>query len=206
MALVVVAIAWLVIGLISSIFMARRGHNFSTWWYFGVFFGPFVIPLATYVLLTDTSNTKWVNAPAPAPSRSAKLRALAGYDGSEASFDALRSAIEVLGPDRVDVTLLTVLDYDVPFVESGEPLDNSDEQRASRLLREASARLRSTSGISSAAAIRTGEPVHALLQFAKENDVAVIVVGRRGAGASNRILGSVADSLTESSQLPILFG
>jgi nucleotide-binding universal stress UspA family protein len=201
-----IAFGWLVIGLVSSLIMARRGHNFSTWWYFGAFFGPFVIPLATYVLLTDEPHTKWVAAPINPDRLRANLRVLVGYDGSKSSFDALRAALPVLGPERIDVTLLTVLDLDTPLSESGVPQDDSDEQKANRALREASAQLRAVYGLAPSAAVRTGEPVHALLQFAKENDSDVIVVGRRGAGASNRILGSVADALTEASHLPVLFG
>ncbi len=53
-------------------------------------------------------------------------------------------------------------------------------------------------------AVRRGEPQTVLCEYAQAINADLVVVGRRGAGLRNLVLGSVADSVVRNSPAPVL--
>jgi nucleotide-binding universal stress UspA family protein len=60
------------------------------------------------------------------------------------------------------------------------------------------------SGVEVRFEVRAGPPGEALRQFAEDQDMDLLVVGRRGRGLSPRLLGSVSSDLVRHSHLPVL--
>ena len=115
---------------------------------------------------------------------------LFGSDGSSGSAAALDAALAVLGDRLGRLTLATV----VPFGDIAAP-----ERRATEGLRQLMDRTPAAD-----LEVLHGHPASALRRFAVEGGYGLIVVGTRGRGLTNAILGSAADRLAHDSQIPVL--
>jgi nucleotide-binding universal stress UspA family protein len=194
----IVAGLWALIGVTASIVMGRRGHSSFAWLLLGAFMGPLVIAPALGVVRAARRDPR---------ARARLLReggagtgtvdVLVGIDGSVESSAALRAALDLFA-DRIGrLTLAAVIDYDSAI--SGRPWDT--ERLATEGLERSAASVRS---IDPNTALLVGHPATALMKHAVEEGYEVLVVGRRGHGATKALLGSTAMRLAHGAGIPVV--
>jgi nucleotide-binding universal stress UspA family protein len=185
-----VAVIWLATGVLLSIVMGRRGHNGFGWLVMGTLLGPFGVALAVDA---GRHGERLEPQSVPGPASAAgtgPVDVLFGSDGSPESATALAAALALLGDRLGRLTLATV----VPFGDVTAP-----ERRA-----KAALRLLRDRAPASDLEVLHGHPSAALRQFAAEGGYGLIVVGSRGRGLTNALLGSAADELSHHSEIPVL--
>jgi nucleotide-binding universal stress UspA family protein len=191
--LLAAAAVWVAVGIVSSVLMGRRGHDPFGWLVIGMVLGPFSIPIA----LRSIREERGARARAfeRGGSGGGVIDVLAGVDGSTESLDAVRQAGHLLA-DRIDrFTLAAVIGHEGPA--SGW----SREADAVASLRAMAGDLRE---LDPGIVVLEGQPADALAHYATAEGFGLIVVGRRGRGASKAILGSTARRLSERPGVPIL--
>ncbi|MFV2114420.1 universal stress protein [Micromonospora sp. LOL_025] len=192
-------VAWLVAGLVTAaVFVTRGGHRNLLWYLVGGLLGPLFIPIAAERGRADPQRVD-VRVPAPAPARSG-LRVLVGLDGSPDSDRALRAVAHALGGTAGELVLVTVTDPDVVDIEADE-----EHRRARLLLDEATRNLPDELPTPSTEVV-SGHPADALLAVAEARDVDLLVIGRRGHGLDEKLLGNVAEDLAHRSSRAVLLG
>jgi len=191
--LIGLGVAWVLVGVVLSVVMRRRGHDLFVWLVLGAVMGPLSIPLAFERLREETVHP---SQPAWAPG---ECDLLAGLDGSDEAVDAVRRAVRLLGSRVTSVTLATVLDHDSRGSTSGDEMRASATavlERAREMLELPGARLE----------VLYGRPDTALTAYARSGGMNCIVVGARGRGASEALFGSVTGRLVGGSPVPVLVG
>lgn len=133
---------------------------------------------------------------AAAPAGGDKQRVLLGLDGSDDSRRALSTALQLLSPHCGLPVLAELVAYDA-----------ADESRVE--VDAAAARLAElAAGLDTPAEVHTqvltGPPAGALRRLAKDQEIDLLVVGRRSRGISTRLLGRIFTELVEHSQPPVL--
>jgi nucleotide-binding universal stress UspA family protein len=197
-ALLVLVLIWLLIGVIASVVMGRRGHAPFTWGALGAVLGPLVIPLARQNLRGDRDAVPVVLSPgAPA---AGVVDAVIGIDGSPESRAAVDAVIDLLGERLGQVSLVAAIHYDT----AREDWHPEERTHAESALRAAAEQFRARTGIAPAEVLAPGKPADALRARADEVGCALIAVGRRGRGASKALLGSVATALSHDAPVPVL--
>ena len=196
---VTVIAAWVLVGLLTGLWMARRGHD-PLWTLIAVALGPIFVPIA----LERVQRRPTLAASGPSgipPRRSATPggpRVLVGLDGSAESARALETTLRLFGSRCALIALAEVVHYEAAEDASRAELDAASERLA----------------VLAADAEKVGSPVHTevlagppaetLRQLAEQQDMDLLVVGRRGRGVSARLLGSVSADLVQHSSVPVL--
>jgi len=139
---------------------------------------------------------------------------LTGLDGSKHGIEAARAAVELARNFDAELHLLTVTrPYKVSpklrqFLEAenllGEPKYVMDEM-TNTIVSEAKD-LATKAGLKSVkTVVREGKPSRALLEYAKGNDIDLIVVGSRGVGELDAaLLGSVSQKVGMLSECTVM--
>jgi nucleotide-binding universal stress UspA family protein len=190
--------AWVAIGLLSGLWMARHGHD-PLWTLIAVALGPLFVPIAIERVQRRPGLATFGHKGAP-PHRSegdAGLRVLVGLDGSAESERGLATALRLFGPHCGLLVLAEVVHFET--AEYGPRTDvDAAGQRLARL----------ADGIEIAGAVHTevlaGAPGPTLRGFAEQQDMDIMVVGRRGRDLSARLLGSVSADVVAHSSVPVL--
>jgi nucleotide-binding universal stress UspA family protein len=191
--LLVVVVVWLAIGLTASVVMGRRGHSAFEWLVVGSILGPLSVPVAMSAVRSGRDvSPRELTSPVPG---GGAVDVLVGIDGSEASHDALRRSVALLG-DRIGRLVLATV-VDVETATSGGPALRDSEAALDRLAGE-------TAGGRAGSVVLSGLPANALKGYAAEHDFDLLVVGRRGRGATKALLGSTAAGLGHGSPVPLL--
>ncbi|HEX6248451.1 MAG TPA: universal stress protein [Nocardioidaceae bacterium] len=193
---VLVLVTWVAIGLASVVFLGRHGRRSAAWYAIGVALGPILLPIA---LELAQREGMLLTRSAPETGEAPRLTVLAAVDGSRESDDSLVDAARVLAPKGAQFILLTVMDPDV-----GDH-DPEARRRAEELLRSRADRL-PEGCLPPVFEVASGEPARVVLDRAAAGAVDLVVMGRRGRGLSERILGSVADHVVRRSPRPVLLG
>jgi nucleotide-binding universal stress UspA family protein len=192
--LITIAIAWVVVGLITSYVMGRRGHSPFGWWFLGAVFGPLVVLLAI-----DAARRARVTSQAVGLSGSraeGPVDVLVGIDGSPQSAAALGAVCGLLGPRLGRLTLAAAVTY-----ESAERTDTTgDRATAISNLERAAASV--TCGTDTQ--LLTGPAAKTLVEYAREGSYDLLAIGSRGRGLSKALLGGVASHLVRQSRIPVL--
>jgi nucleotide-binding universal stress UspA family protein len=196
--LLVTAVLWVLIGVTVSIVMGRRGHSSFTWLLVAVFLGPLALPPALAMLRAAHQDPRARARPLGQGTQGpGSVDVLVGVDGSAESAAALRAALDLFA-DRIGrITLAGVIDYDSAI--SGRPWDT--ERLATEELERSAASVRS---IEAGTVLLVGHPATALMKHAVEEGYEVLVVGRRGHGASKALLGSTAMRLAHGAGIPVV--
>ncbi len=189
---VLVVLIWVASGLLAAVMMGRRGHSHWYWSLVALLLGPFAWPVLDERSSGDTPHTQQLRGGKTKPG----IHLVVGVDGSPEAAHAATVAVDVLNAAIGRVTLATVVDYDAEE-SSTEEMNALARSR----LRLASSRLKDWGP---AEAVLMGPPVKALTEFATEQAADLIVVGPRGRGLSQRLLGSVASGLVSGSPTPVL--
>lgn len=199
MLVVIIAVAWPVVGLLAGLWMARRGYS-PLWTLIALPLGPMFIPIAVERVRRQPRVAEYGarGAPPPRPAGDAGPRILVGLDGSDDSRRALSTALRILGPHCGLLVLTEVVHYEAADEATGAEVD-----AASARLSELAAGL-DTGAAAVHTEVLTGPPGPALRHFAEAQDMDLLVVGRRGRGISTRLLGRVSSDLVENSPVPVL--
>jgi nucleotide-binding universal stress UspA family protein len=196
--LFVIAAIWASIGIVASIVMGRRGHSAYTWLLLGAVLGPIVIPLSIPAIRSERRDGR----AAPRTLRTGvsaggPVDVLVGIDGSDRADEALRVAVRLFGDHIGRLTLAGVIDYDSAI--TGRPWQTEDV--ATKRLDQAAG---SVDGVDASTVLLAGQPAEALEKHAVERGYEVIVVGRRGHGATEALLGSTATRLAHGAGSPVV--
>jgi len=187
---------WIGTGLITGVWMARRGHDWR-WTIVAVVLGPVFVPIALERVERNPRVAASGADGTPAPREATHgSRVLVGVDGSPESDRALDTALGLLGRDDGLLVLAEVVSYD-----DAEADDPGAVRSAAVHLDGAAAR---AAGAAVNLEVLAGPPGAALARYAADADLDVIVVGRRGGGASAHLLGSVSSYLVRHSEIPVL--
>lgn len=188
---------WVLSGLVTGLWMARRGHD-PRWTLIAVILGPLFVPIAferierTPRPVETVSVARWGADASDAGS----LRVMVGYDGSTEARHALKSALRLFGSAGAVIELVAVVSYD-----DGTDPDSAVLDQVKRKLADAAA---TVGDVAVGYAVLAGPPGPCLRWFAQEHGADTLVVGKRGRGMSTRMLGSVAEHLTAHCPVPVL--
>ena len=194
---VILVVLWLIVGGLSGVVMARRGYD-PLWVLLAMPLGPLFIPIALERIRRRPDVVEFGAAGEP-PRRTGEVtgpRVLVGMDGSEQAASALETVLQLFGP-RCGLLVLAEV---VPF-DATEGVTRTVIDAAAQRLSDVAAGV--TTGVVHTEVL-TGPPGPALRRFAEEQDMDLLVVGRRGRGMSARVLGSVSAELVEHSPVPVL--
>ncbi|WP_372593798.1 universal stress protein [Actinotalea sp.] len=183
---------WLISGLFATLVLMRRGHRHWIWIVFGILLGPMAWLVFRERSEADAPHLEQLVQGSVGPG----LHVLVGIDGSAAAERAAVTAVGLLGGQVGRMTLATVIDYD-----TDEDREDGAEPAAWEMLHAVKAR---QAPADPTEALLVGPPVDALLAFAAEHGVDLIVVGPRGSGLSERVMGSVCTGLVSRSPVPVL--
>ena len=195
---VILAVVWPVVGLLAGLLMARRGYD-PLWVLIALPLGPLFVPIALERIRRRPGVAAFGSTGEPPDRISAVAgpRVLVGLDGSEQSSRALDRVIDLFGPRCGLLVLAEVIPFDATEADTRDSIDE-----AARRLAEVAAGVTVTGGVHTE--VLTGPPGPALRRFAEDQDMDLLVVGRRGRGMSARVLGSVSADLVERSPVPVL--
>ena len=196
--IVVLAVLWPVIGVLSGLLMTRRGYD-PLWMLIAFPLGPLFLPIALERIRRRPSVVEFGSTGAP-PGRTADApgpRVLVGLDGSAQSGRALETVLTLFGWRCGLLVLAEVVPFDATESVTGTGVDD-----ASRRLAEVAGGVTIAGGVHTE--VLTGPPGSALRRFAEDQDMDLLVVARRGSGRSARMLGSVSTELVERSTVPAL--
>jgi len=190
-------VVWILSGLLTGLWMARRGHD-PRWTIISVILGPLFVPITLERIerVPRPVETAPVDRWGTTTTEPGGLRVMVGYDDSAEARHALQVARRLFGPVDGVLELVAVVSYDDGTEPDSEVLDKARQ----RLTAAASA----AEGIPVGYAILAGPPGPCLRWFAEDQHADVLVVGKRGRGMSTRMLGSVAEDLTSHCPVPVL--
>ena len=138
-------------------------------------------------------------------------RILVAYDGSPHSKNALEWAIDLGLLTRAKITAVKVAEMaDItPYFKVGGSTGMIEEieehKEADRRILDAATLVAQRRGIAITTELLFGNIALAILEYAKENDMNLIVAGTRGHGAlEGMLMGSVTRNLISLSKIPVL--
>ncbi|MBX7446912.1 universal stress protein [Mycolicibacterium sp. 3033] len=192
--IVVAAVGWILIGLLSGIWMARRGFD-ALWILLAAPLGPLFVPIAVERVRRRPDDAE--ATPSESLPAGTGPRILIGVDGSPESVHAMTTALHTLGSQGSVLVLAEVVNY-----EAAESGDGADMDAATRRLEAAANRVEVPAAVHTR--VLVGAPGPALREFAARQGFDILVVGRRGRGLSRHVLGSVSTDLVTHSTVPVL--
>lgn len=125
---------------------------------------------------------------------------VAPVDGSAAS-EAVARYIATAHPHATDIALLAVLPLEMR-TRGSEQQNREHEAMVARMSGAAEKVLRGA-GLPVRVAVGYGQAGEEIVRFADSENASVIVIGRRGAGLSKALLGSVSDAVVKHAKQPV---
>lgn len=126
-------------------------------------------------------------------------------DGSEASLDAVDEAAELADEQGARIHVLYVLDLTMLADADSVTVVDAMEASGEEAIEQARTRARETGVEAVEASVQRGTPYRAILEYADENDIDLVVMGTHGRTGLNRLLlGSVTEKLVRLSPVPVL--
>jgi nucleotide-binding universal stress UspA family protein len=178
--------------LAASWLSLRWGHDPFGWAFLAAVLGPIAL-----IALVGTHQSD-LKLPAPferitnaGRHAAGAPRTLLGIDGSEESARAARYVAST-HPAGSEVTIVTVLPREARPPEGDRPAQQAHEREVAQITRAAQEALRSAS-VTPRVVVGFGSPGEEIVRCAGEEAADVIVIGRRGAGLTKALLGSVSD-------------
>lgn len=191
---------WLAIVLISMLVVAylsrRWGHDPFGWLLLAAVMGPIAI---IALVGTRHKNEETARHGALSVQDGGPPPVIVACDGSDASARAARYAALSHAGSRI--VLVVVEGHEARPRTPQE----SDQQaaRVERMIAPADAELR-TEGIATATVVVYGNAGEEIVRYAEAGGAEAIVVGRRGAGLSRALLGSVSDHVVRNAKQPVV--
>ncbi len=140
-------------------------------------------------------------------------RILVAVDGSEGALAALRAGVELQKKFDSELLILCVyrhhsqLEASMSMVRPEEPesLDSSMKDYAGDVMRQAKAFAAELDAKNVRGFVKAGHPARSIVQFAKDKQANLIVLGSRGLGdIGGYLLGSVSHKVTSLTDCPVL--
>lgn len=132
-------------------------------------------------------------------------RILLPTDGSDAGNRAVEQAVGLARETGADLHVLFVVE-DIPYAP--EMMDDTVEEQLREIGEETLEAIRARAdeaGVTVAEAIEEGAPHTAILEYADDEDVDVIVMGTHGrSGLDRYLLGSVTERVVRTADVPVL--
>lgn len=194
---ILVLVTWVAVGIGAVVFLGRHGRRSPVWFVIGAVLGPILLPIA--LELAERQGVLLARTRTGGDEEMPCLTVLAAVDGSQESDDALADAARVLAPKGAQFVLLTVVNPDL-----GEN-DPEAVRAAEELLTSRAARL-PEGCLPPVHEVVSGDPAEVILDRAVVDAADLVVLGRRGRGLSEMLLGSVADEVVRRSPRPVLLG
>ncbi len=120
---------------------------------------------------------------------------------ADKAFEAARDMAEKWG---AHLFVLNVVPAGSELVAFGEP-DPSLLPDEESIVRRAEARYTTEAGVDAEVVVRYGSPAKRIIEFVKEQNADLVVIGARGVGRVTGLLGgSVADKVVRNSHVPVL--
>ena len=130
------------------------------------------------------------------------MTVLVAYDGSDDADKAIERAI-VARNEGESVIVLFVIPK--AFIKALEAMPSEESHQRAQEFVNAAVRKLSQRGVTSIGVVREGNVAGEILDFAKELDCSMIVIGSKGAGKAGRFtIGSVADKVMRHADRPVL--
>ncbi|MEW9668562.1 universal stress protein [Ammoniphilus sp. 3BR4] len=136
-------------------------------------------------------------------------RIVVAYDHSELGKKALETALKIVAQDeRIELDVITVVSiptsaFYAASAYSIDPIRDAQLAVAKEVLQEVKEKLESLPN-KSRTFIMEGSPAQAILEFAKENEASLIVMGSRGlSGVKELFLGSVSHYVVQQATCPV---
>ncbi|MFB6091402.1 MAG: universal stress protein [Haloquadratum sp.] len=129
-------------------------------------------------------------------------------DGSDGTMQALEHALDIAATGDATIHALSVVDKRL-YLAAGEDqkpeLKATMEDDAHDAVEEI-AEVAAEAGVECTTTVREGVPYRAILEYAEETDVDLIVMGTHGRSGRDKItnLGSVTERVVENTETPIL--
>ena len=199
-----IGVAWILIGLTLAGVMHHRGHLGFGWFAIGTIMGPMAVVFAVDAVRHEPPAVAEVVEPGVPHAGTTDV--LVGVDGSPESQAAVEAAVRLFHPGLGRLSLVTVIDSD-------EPRHSEMEALATARLEDQAARVRSlepamelfqATRFQPELVVMRGQPAEALAALALDRDFEVIVIGSRGTGMARSLLGSVAEALAARCPVPVL--
>lgn len=136
---------------------------------------------------------------------------LTAVDFSEVNQIVLSETIEMARALKCAVTLIHVVQY-MPETNlyEGEmilpdlPMQEMLEENSEKLLKEAQLRI-TNAGIDCDICLRDGSPAYEIMEWIKENNPRLAIIGSHGHGALyHLVLGSVSEKIIDKAKCPVL--
>ncbi|MEK7693027.1 MAG: universal stress protein [Chloroflexota bacterium] len=205
MSLIGLVLVWALIVIVSmavSVLLAHRwGRDPFGWAVLAAGMGPFAIVALLGTHKSDVAHPQpFQDGEPPQTAGLATKIVVAAVDASDAGAHVARYICEHVPAARVE--LLTILPREWHPTEGTMSSDDRQARvdaatrRPLDLLREA--------GVPAAVVVGYGEPGAEVVRFAETCSAVLVVVGRRGAGLTKALLGSVSDSVVKHARCPVV--
>jgi nucleotide-binding universal stress UspA family protein len=194
------AVLWTAEALLLARWMARRGHDMVIWLLLGMLMGPVGVGLA--VMADAEADLRAGRAGRPVlGGRRGPIDVLVGLDGSAESEAAFAAGLKLFEARLGRVTVVTVVDLD-----RGDSATRDIAQHL--ILAPALERLAAlaSAGLRVSSTVVAGRASVELARLAREGGYNVVVVGARGHGLSELLVGSTVEELLRDSPVPVLVG
>ena len=140
-----------------------------------------------------------------------KKRVLLAVDGSPGGLQAIAHVTATAAPDNTEIILVYVIEWSPYSFNTPEENAQRHKRRESEIKRARESVVSpaqqslEADGFTVDTEVRHGPPAETLINVAKEQGVDEIVIGRRGqSGIKSLLFGSVAGSLIQTSDVPIV--
>jgi nucleotide-binding universal stress UspA family protein len=202
--LLVLLLIWLGVVIASTLvvvyFAIRWGRDPFGWALLAAVLGPIAL-----VALVGTRQSATAHPPAFDRSRGqkpagARSSIIAAVDGSPSSERVARY-IANSHPQATDVLLLAVLPAEMK--PQGSAQQQRDHDAAVSRATDGASKVLRDAGVPSRVVVGYGNPGEEIVRLAADERADVVVVGRRGAGLTKALLGSVSDSVVKHAKTPV---
>jgi nucleotide-binding universal stress UspA family protein len=205
--LVIVALVWAGIVIVSLVVVSylavRWGRDPFGWALLAAVLGPIAIVglLGTHRSDVERATGTFEQFRGARRESSADLRVLAAVDGSAASASLARHIVAHYAPETCEAVLLAVLPMEAQERAGGQ--QQQEHQRTVDSMTGEARRLLEAAGVPVRVVVGYGAPGETILRLADEEGAGMIVVGRRGAGLSRALLGSVSEHVVKNAKQPV---
>ncbi len=203
MSFAVAALIWAGIVIVSMVivtyFAARWGRDPFGWALLTAVLGPIA---AVGLVGTRQSDVRRPTRYDGETRGAAAASILLGCDGSEATVRAARYVAAMHRPEA-EVLLLTVMPHEAQPGAAFTGAPGEHERRVEQATGEAT-RILHEAGVRARVIVGYGSPAEEILRCAAQEGVEAIIVGRRGAGLTRALLGSVSERVVGQAKQPVV--
>lgn len=198
-----IIVPWLIIVLVTMIVMSylalRWGRDPFGWLLLSAVLGPIAI---VALIGTRSADVERQRLPVRGtPRAEGRTRIIVGSDGSTASTRIARHIVREMN-QHSEVVLVCVLPLEAEPGTSEQAQRDLDARVAE--MTGATLEALSAGGLKARTVVVFGHPGEEIVRLAEREQADLIVVGRRGAGLSRALLGSVSDHVVQHATRPVL--